>query len=142
MRLACQARVLAHGVAVTRLLPAYADASAARDARRVGDAVTWPNGRCRRSRPRGERIDVLGRDLVAGSGASSANVIGSTHAALMTGMGVRAFTYVVILLLVGIGVEWLYWSYAYASMRAAQAAPDRRAARGAAPRPAAVLPAL
>ena len=29
-RLACQARVLAEGVTVTRLLPAYADASAAR----------------------------------------------------------------------------------------------------------------
>ena len=31
VRLACQARVLGHGVAVTRLLPAYADASAARE---------------------------------------------------------------------------------------------------------------
>jgi len=41
----------------------------------------------------------------------------------MTGMGVRAFTYVVVLLLVGIGIEWLYWSYAYAASRAAQAAP-------------------
>jgi adenylate cyclase len=30
-RLACQARVLANGVSVTRVLPAYADASAARD---------------------------------------------------------------------------------------------------------------
>ena len=69
-----------------------------------------------------ERIDVLGRDLVQGP-AELGNVIASTHAALMTGMGVRAFTYVVILLLVGIGVEWLYWSYAYASLRAAQAAP-------------------
>ena len=69
-----------------------------------------------------ERIDVLARDLTQGP-AQLANVISSTQAALMTGMGVRAFTYVVILLLVGIGVEWLYWSYAYASMRAAQAAP-------------------
>jgi adenylate cyclase len=31
VRLACQARVLGHGVEVTRLLPPYADASAARD---------------------------------------------------------------------------------------------------------------
>jgi small-conductance mechanosensitive channel len=69
-----------------------------------------------------ERIDLLARDLTQGP-AQLANVISGTQAALMTGMGVRAFTYVVILLLVGIGVEWLYWSYAYASMRAAQAAP-------------------
>ena len=53
----------------------------------------------------------------------------------MTGMGVRAFTYVVILLLVGIGIEWLYWSYAYAPFRAAQSAhrPPRRAKRCARP---------
>jgi moderate conductance mechanosensitive channel len=78
-----------------------------------------------------ERIDVLGRDLAQGP-AQLANVMGNTHAALMTGEGVRAFTYVVILLLVGIGVEWLYWSYAYASMRAIQAAPigSPRAALG------------
>jgi small-conductance mechanosensitive channel len=69
-----------------------------------------------------ERIDLLARDLTQGP-AQLANVISGAQAALMTGMGVRAFTYVVILLLVGIGVEWLYWSYAYASMRAAQAAP-------------------
>jgi len=55
--------------------------------------------------------------------AELANVIGTTNAAMMTGMGVRAFTYVVVLLLVGIGIEWLYWSYAYAASRAAQAAP-------------------
>ena len=69
-----------------------------------------------------ERIEVLARDLVQGP-AELANVIGTTKAAMMTGMGVRAFTYVVILLLVGIGIEWLYWSYAYAASRAAQAAP-------------------
>ncbi|HEX7251111.1 MAG TPA: mechanosensitive ion channel domain-containing protein [Burkholderiales bacterium] len=67
-----------------------------------------------------ERVEILGRDLVQGP-AELANVIAATNASLMTGMGVRSFTYVVILLLVGIGVEWLYWSYAYASMRAAQA---------------------
>ena len=61
-----------------------------------------------------ERLDVLGRDLVQGP-AELGSVIANTKAALMTGMGVGAFTYVVILLLVGIGVEWLYWSYAYAS---------------------------
>jgi small-conductance mechanosensitive channel len=37
---------------------------------------------------------------------------------LMSGSGVRAFTYVLILLLVGSGVEWLFWTYAYAPYRA------------------------
>ena len=68
------------------------------------------------------RIDVLGRDLAQGP-AELGNVIAAAQSALMTGEGVRAFTYVVILLLVGIGVEWLYWSYAYASLRATQSAP-------------------
>ena len=69
-----------------------------------------------------ERIDVLGRDLAQGP-AELGKVIVAAQAALMTGEGVRAFTYVVILLLVGIGVEWLYWSYAYASLRATQSVP-------------------
>jgi len=69
-----------------------------------------------------ERLDVLGRDLAQGP-AELGSVIANTKAALMTGMGVASFTYVVILLMVGIGVEWLYWSYAYASLRAAQAVP-------------------
>ncbi len=38
-------------------------------------------------------------------------------------MGVAAFTYIVILLLVGIGVEWLYWTYAYSPLRAIQSSP-------------------
>jgi small-conductance mechanosensitive channel len=44
----------------------------------------------------------------------------ATHAALMSASGVAAFTYVVILLLAGIGVEWLYWTYAYSPLRAIQ----------------------
>ena len=76
-----------------------------------------------------QRIEVLGRDLAQGP-AELANVIGGLYGALMTGTGVRAFTYLAILLLVGIGIEWLYWSYAYASLRAAQPAP------GASPRQA------
>jgi small-conductance mechanosensitive channel len=76
-----------------------------------------------------QRIEVLGRDLSQGP-AELANVLGGLYGALMTGMGVRAFTYIAILLLVGIGIEWLYWSYAYASLRAAHPAP------GAAPRQA------
>ncbi len=42
---------------------------------------------------------------------------------LMSGTGVRGFTYLLILLLVGSGVEWLFWTYAYASYRAVQAMP-------------------
>ena len=55
-------------------------------------------------------------------------------------MGVRAFTYLAILLLVGIGVEWLYWTYAYAlraALHSAAGASPRQALR----RPAALLPA-
>jgi moderate conductance mechanosensitive channel len=44
----------------------------------------------------------------------------ATQAALMSPSGVAAFTYIVILLLVGIGVEWLYWTYAYSPYRAIQ----------------------
>lgn len=88
----------------------------------MGDAVTMASWSVQALEVARERIDVLGRDLAQGP-AQLANVMGNTQAALMTGEGVRAFTYVVILLLVGIGVEWLYWSYAYASMRATQAAP-------------------
>ena len=46
----------------------------------------------------------------------------ATHSALMSPAGVASFTYVVILLLVGIGIEWLYWTYAYSPLRAIQAA--------------------
>jgi small-conductance mechanosensitive channel len=69
-----------------------------------------------------QRIETLGRDLAQGP-AELANVVAGMYGALMTGMGVRAFTYVAILLLVGIGIEWLYWTYAYASLRAAQPPP-------------------
>ena len=43
-----------------------------------------------------------------------------TRSALMSPAGVAVFTYVVILLLVGIGIEWLYWTYAYSALRAIQ----------------------
>src|SRR5688572_15638600 len=88
----------------------------------MGDAVTMASWSVQALDVARERIDVLGRDLAQGP-AQLANVMGNTQAALMTGEGVRAFTYVVILLLVGIGVEWLYWSYAYAALRATQSAP-------------------
>jgi small-conductance mechanosensitive channel len=41
----------------------------------------------------------------------------------MSGAGVRGFTYILILLLVGSGVEWLYWTYAFAPFQALQATP-------------------
>ena len=41
----------------------------------------------------------------------------------MRSSGVRAFTYLLILLLVGSGVEWLYWTYAFAPFRAIQSPP-------------------
>jgi moderate conductance mechanosensitive channel len=50
-------------------------------------------------------------------------VAAQTHAALMSGSGVRGFTYFVILLFVGIGAEWLYWTYAYGPWRAILATP-------------------
>ena len=43
-----------------------------------------------------------------------------TRGALMSPAGVAVFTYVVILLLVGIGIEWLYWTYAFSAQRAIQ----------------------
>ncbi len=46
------------------------------------------------------------------------------RASLMSGTGVRAFAYLMILLLVGCGAEWLYWSYAYAPLRSIQSAPS------------------
>jgi moderate conductance mechanosensitive channel len=48
------------------------------------------------------------------------SLVAATHTALMSPSGVAAFTYIVILLLVGIGVEWLYWTYAYSPYRAIQ----------------------
>jgi moderate conductance mechanosensitive channel len=39
---------------------------------------------------------------------------------LMSGAGVRALTYGLILALIGCGVEWLYWSYAWAPLRAVE----------------------
>jgi small-conductance mechanosensitive channel len=68
------------------------------------------------------RTESLRDDIV-----QAPHEIGSLYAAaskeLMSGSGVRAFTYVLILLLVGSGVEWLFWTYAYAPFRALQSTP-------------------
>ena len=45
----------------------------------------------------------------------------SLSSSMMSGTGVRAVTYSLILLLVGGSVEWLYWTYAYGPLRALQA---------------------
>ena len=69
-----------------------------------------------------DRIELLGGHL-----AQAPDEIRSLYAAfskeLMSGSGVRAFTYVLILLLVGSAVEWLYWTYAFAPFRALQSMP-------------------
>jgi small-conductance mechanosensitive channel len=68
------------------------------------------------------RLEALGVDL-ARAPEESAKVLEATRAALMTGTGVRGFTYLMILLFVGIAVEWLYWTYAYSPLRAVQSSP-------------------
>jgi small-conductance mechanosensitive channel len=37
--------------------------------------------------------------------------------AMMSGAGVRIFTYILLMLMIGIGLEWFYWTYSYASLR-------------------------
>ena len=68
------------------------------------------------------RIDLLGGDL-----AQAPDEIRSVYAAwadaLMSGSGIRAFTYLLILLLVGSAVEWLYWTYAFAPFSALDSMP-------------------
>ncbi|MEO8145166.1 MAG: mechanosensitive ion channel domain-containing protein [Betaproteobacteria bacterium] len=71
-----------------------------------------------------QRIEMLGLDLAAAP-QEARQAAETTHAALMSGMGVRGATYIVILLFVGIAVEWLYWTYAYSPLRAVQATPAR-----------------
>jgi len=68
------------------------------------------------------RFVALGADL-AQAPPEAQRAAESVHAALMTGEGVRAATYIAILLFVGVAVEWLYWMYAYSPLRAAMAAP-------------------
>lgn len=67
------------------------------------------------------RIEALGTDL-AQAPAQTAKAIASSRAALMSGPGVRGFTYLMILVFTGVAVEWLYWTYAYSPLRAVRAA--------------------
>jgi small-conductance mechanosensitive channel len=68
------------------------------------------------------RIEMLGSDL-AEAPEQIRGVYAASSDALMSGDGVRAFTYLLILLLVGGAVEWLYWTYAFAPYSALQATP-------------------
>jgi small-conductance mechanosensitive channel len=68
------------------------------------------------------RFVGLGADL-AQAPMEAQHALESVRASLMTGAGVRAGTYIAILLFVGVAVEWLYWMYAYSPLRAAMAMP-------------------
>jgi small-conductance mechanosensitive channel len=68
------------------------------------------------------RVSALGSDL-AQAPDELHGVLASFSSALMSGSGVRAVTYLLILLLVGCGAEWLYWSYAWAPLRAIESMP-------------------
>ncbi|RJF87241.1 mechanosensitive ion channel family protein [Oleomonas cavernae] len=48
---------------------------------------------------------------------------GQVSAGMMSGEGVRAVAYLLILLVVGGGLEWLYWTYAIPARRALEATP-------------------
>ena len=77
------------------------------------------------------RVAALLAD-VAQAPAELHAALGAASGALFTGAGVRAATYPAILLLVGAGVEWLYWTYAYGPLRALESTPvssPRHAAR-------------
>jgi small-conductance mechanosensitive channel len=67
------------------------------------------------------RMEALRNDVLQAPGELR-DLAATTRASLMSATGVAAFTYVVILLLVGIGVEWLYWTYAYSPLLAIQSA--------------------
>ena len=68
------------------------------------------------------RVEALGAD-VAQAPDEWHQLYNTASASLMSGAGVRGFTYLLILLLVGFSVEWLYWIYAYGSWRALQSSP-------------------
>ena len=69
-----------------------------------------------------ERTDQLGGSL-AQAPEETRRLTAAASEALMSGSGVRAFTYLLILLLVGGAVEWLYWTYAMAPFNALRSVP-------------------
>jgi small-conductance mechanosensitive channel len=68
-----------------------------------------------------ERIASLRSD-VARAPEDLARTFAAARDALMSGPGVRGFTYFMILLFTAIAVEWLFWTYAYSPLRALRAA--------------------
>jgi moderate conductance mechanosensitive channel len=58
------------------------------------------------------------RDDFALAPAEAAQLGRAVTAALSNGTAVRALTFVLILVTVGVGIEWLYWTFAAASLRA------------------------
>ena len=80
-----------------------------------------------------ERTELLGGHLAQAPVEFQRLYLASSEA-LMSGTGVRAFTYLLILLLVGGAVEWLYWTYAMApfnALRSMQVETPRQALRHA-----------
>lgn len=80
-----------------------------------------------------ERTELLGGHLAQAPVEFQSLYLTSSEA-LMSGTGVRAFTYLLILLLVGGAVEWLYWTYAMApfnALRSMQVETPRQALRHA-----------
>ena len=67
-----------------------------------------------------ERVAVWGADL-AQAPDEWQSWIDALSLSVMSGTGVRAITYSLILLLVGGSAEWLFWTYAYAPLRALHA---------------------
>jgi len=68
------------------------------------------------------RIESLAGDFTRAPGELR-KLTEQTRKSLMSGTGVRGFTYLLILLLVGSAAEWLYWTYAYSPLRALHATP-------------------
>jgi len=95
-----------------------ASATAAAPARADQGMTGWSVGVLANAKT---RIESLGADL-GKAPAEASKALAATRTSLMSGTGVRGFTYFMILLFVGIAVEWLYWTYAYSPLRAVQAA--------------------
>lgn len=69
-----------------------------------------------------QRLEALALDLTQAP-EEARRAAEAAHTTLMSGAGVRSVTYLVLLLFIGIAVEWLYWTYAYSPLRAVQSAP-------------------
>ena len=64
-----------------------------------------------------ERVAALAGDF-SQAPAEWHTLVANVSTVMMSGSGVRLATYLLILLLIGCGVEWLYWTYAWAPLRA------------------------